>query len=143
MVDVVQLVEHRIVVPSVVGSSPIIHPSRPQHYAEVFFIEIISYLCPMDQNTVHTLQDFFSKQPVLKAWVFGSFSRGEDEPGSDIDILVLLDRSQPIGLKFFGMVIDLERLLNRPVDLVVDGDLLPFARESADRDKVMVYERAS
>ncbi len=27
MVDVVQLVEHRIVVPSVVGSSPIIHPS--------------------------------------------------------------------------------------------------------------------
>ena len=28
MVDVVQLVEHRIVVPSVVGSSPIIHPSK-------------------------------------------------------------------------------------------------------------------
>ena len=27
MVDVVQSVEHRIVVPSVVGSSPIIHPS--------------------------------------------------------------------------------------------------------------------
>ncbi len=27
MVDVVQLVEHRIVVPSVVGSSPIIHPT--------------------------------------------------------------------------------------------------------------------
>ena len=28
MVDVVQLVEHRIVVPSVVGSSPIIHPRK-------------------------------------------------------------------------------------------------------------------
>ena len=28
MVDVVQLVEHRIVVPSVVGSSPIIHPKE-------------------------------------------------------------------------------------------------------------------
>ena len=28
MVDVVQLVEHRIVVPSVVGSSPIIHPKQ-------------------------------------------------------------------------------------------------------------------
>ena len=28
MVDVVQLVEHRIVVPSVVGSSPIIHPTE-------------------------------------------------------------------------------------------------------------------
>ena len=28
MVDVVQSVEHRIVVPSVVGSSPIIHPGE-------------------------------------------------------------------------------------------------------------------
>ncbi len=30
MVDVVQLVEHRIVVPSVVGSSPIIHPTKKE-----------------------------------------------------------------------------------------------------------------
>lgn len=64
-------------------------------------------------------------------------------PGSDIDIIVTLDRSQPIELKFFGMVIDLENLLQRPVDLVVDGDLLPFAKTTADRDKIMVYERAS
>ena len=28
MVDVVQLVEHRIVVPSVAGSSPVIHPRK-------------------------------------------------------------------------------------------------------------------
>ena len=37
MVDVVQLVEHRIVVPSVVGSSPIIHPKRKALFAEGFF----------------------------------------------------------------------------------------------------------
>ena len=30
MVSVVQLVEHRIVVPSVVGSSPITHPSKKE-----------------------------------------------------------------------------------------------------------------
>ena len=97
----------------------------------------------MDQKIVTILQEYFSDQPVLKAWVFGSYSRGEEKPGSDIDILVTLDRSQPIGLKFFGMVIDLENLLQRPVDLVVDGDLLPFAKPTADRDKIMVYERAS
>jgi len=34
-------------------------------------------------------------------------------------------------------------LLGRSVDLVVDGNLLPFARESAEKDKVLVYERAS
>ena len=37
MVDVVQLVEHRIVVPSVVGSSPIIHPKKKSS-AEDFFL---------------------------------------------------------------------------------------------------------
>ena len=36
MVDVVQLVEHRIVVPSVVGSSPIIHPKRKALLARAF-----------------------------------------------------------------------------------------------------------
>lgn len=30
-----------------------------------------------------------------------------------------------------------------PVDLVVDGDLLPFAQESANRDKILIYERAA
>ena len=97
----------------------------------------------MDQKIVTILQEYFSGQPVLKAWVFGSYSRGEEQPDSDIDIIVTLDRSQPIGLKFFGMVIDLENLLQRPVDLVVDGDLLPFAKTTADRAKIIVYARAS
>ena len=48
-----------------------------------------------------------------------------------------------MGLQFFGMIVDLEQLLGRSVDLVVDGNLLPFARESAEKDKVLVYERAS
>ena len=37
MVDVVQLVEHRIVVPSVVGSSPIIHPTKKAASEGCFF----------------------------------------------------------------------------------------------------------
>ena len=110
---------------------------------EFFYFDFICYICRMDAKTIHILQDYFAKQPVLKAWVFGSFSRGDEKAGSDVDILVVLDRSQPIGLKFFGMALDLENLLNRPVDLVVDGDLLPFAQETANRDKRLIYERAS
>jgi hypothetical protein len=33
--------------------------------------------------------------------------------------------------------------LNKNVDLVVDGTLLPFAVESAEKDKKLIYERAS
>lgn len=98
----------------------------------------------MDQTVVQTIRDYFSTQPVLKAWVFGSFSRGEETSESDVDILVIFDRSLgPIGLmQHVRMMLDLEERLGRKVDLVEDGTLLPFAVESANRDKIMVYERA-
>ena len=88
-----------------------------------------------------TLAEYFKTQPVLKAWLFGSYSRGEQTMDSDVDIIVLLDKSNPIGLKFFGMWSDLEELLGRKVDLVSEGTLLPFAKESAEKDKILIYER--
>lgn len=42
-----------------------------------------------------------------------------------------------------GMYEDLKQLLGREVDLVVDGSLRPYAQESVERDKILVYERAS
>ena len=94
------------------------------------------------QTMQHAIADYFKTQPVVRAWLFGSFARGEETPLSDVDILVLLDHSKPVGLKFFGMWNDLERLLDRKVDLVEEGELLPFATESANRDKRLIYERA-
>ena len=92
---------------------------------------------------IDLLRKYFSTQPVLKAWLFGSFSRGEETQDSDVDIIVSLDKSKPIGLKFFGMWSDLEELLGRKVDLVSEGTLLPFAKESAERVKLLVYERTN
>ena len=89
-----------------------------------------------------TIAEYFKPQPVLKAWLFGSYSRGEQTKNSDVDIIVLLDKSRPIGLKFFGMWSDLEELLGRKVDLVSEGTLLPFAQESSEKDKILIYERS-
>jgi predicted nucleotidyltransferase len=89
------------------------------------------------------IAEYFKTQPVLKAWLFGSFARGEETPESDVDILVILDHSEPVGLKFFGMYEDLKELLGRDIDLVVDRTLASFARESVDRDKILIYERAA
>ena len=74
------------------------------------------------------IADYFKTQPVVKAWIFGSFARGEETPTSDVDILVVLDHSQPIGLKFYGMWNDLESILDRSVDLVTENSLADFAR---------------
>lgn len=97
----------------------------------------------MDAELKTKLQAYFATQPVIRAWVFGSFSRGEEQPGSDIDILVALDHSQPVGLKFFAMIMDLKDLTGRDIDLVTEDSLLPFAQDSANRDKILIYERAA
>ena len=97
----------------------------------------------MSTQAMTKVRDYFKTQPVLKAWVFGSYARGEETSDSDIDILVALDYSQPIGLKFFGMYEDLKALLGRNVDLVTDASLASFARESVDKDKKIIYERGN
>ena len=95
------------------------------------------------QQMQQTIADYFKTQPVLKAWLFGSFSRGEQRPWSDVDILVQYDRRQPIGLlKIAGMKVDLEDLLDCEVDLVEDGMLRPWAVDSVNRDRRLIYERA-
>ncbi len=95
------------------------------------------------QNMQQALAEYFKTQPVLKAWIFGSYARGEETPNSDVDILVVLDHSQPVGLKFFGMYEDLKELLGRPVDLVTEPSLAPFARQSVERERQLIYERTA
>lgn len=95
------------------------------------------------QAMTQLIAEYFKTQPVLKAYLFGSFSRGEETDSSDIDILIVLDDSQHVGMKFFGMYEDLKDLLGRNVDLVTDRSLAPFARQSVDHDKILIYERAA
>ena len=86
------------------------------------------------------IAEYFKTQPVLKAWLFGSYSRGEERQDSDVDILIVPDRM--VGLfKLSGMHLDLQDLLKKRVDLVTDKGLLTCARESVDHDKILIYER--
>jgi len=60
------------------------------------------------QTISQTIADYFKTQPVLKAWLFGSFARGEETPRSDVDILFVPDRSgKPFTLfTHGGMLMD-------------------------------------
>ena len=98
----------------------------------------------MSNKKNQTIAEYFKAQPVLKAWIFGSYARGEETPESDIDILVNYDRSQPIGLmKIASMCVDLEDLLGRKVDLVEKKMLFPWVIDSVNNDKQLIYARTN
>jgi uncharacterized protein len=90
---------------------------------------------------INQIQDFFSNQPVLKAYLFGSYVRGDDNENSDIDLLVELDYSQPIGLEFIQMQIDLQQLLSKKVDLISARGLSKYIKPILDSEKKLIYAR--
>lgn len=90
---------------------------------------------------LENLRNYFKGKPVLRAYIFGSVSRNEAKEDSDIDILVDLDYSKKIGLQFIQMKIDLERLLQKKVDLVSSRGLSPRIKSYVEKDKELIYEK--
>ena len=73
----------------------------------------------MKTNVRNIIVNYFKNQPVEKAWLFGSYSRGEETEDSDVDILVTFKSGERIGLKYAAMICDLEDLLHKKVDMVI------------------------
>ncbi|MDE5790682.1 MAG: nucleotidyltransferase domain-containing protein [Muribaculaceae bacterium] len=83
-----------------------------------------------------------SKEPVIKAWLFGSYARGEEREDSDVDILVEFDKNAKVGLlRHAQLILLLEGILNKPVDLVPHGAVYSNLRERINREKILIYER--
>lgn len=95
----------------------------------------------LDNDKIKALNNFFRTRPVLKAYLFGSYVRGEADSQSDIDILVDLDYSQRIGLQFIQMKLDLEKLMNTKVDLVSSNGLSKYIKPLIDGEKQLIYAR--
>lgn len=97
----------------------------------------------LKEKDIQIIKDYFTDKPVLKAYLFGSYSRNQADSDSDVDILVDLDYSQHIGLGFVQMKFDLEQKLQKPVDLVssqaITKRLLPYI----NRDKKLIYESSN
>ena len=95
----------------------------------------------ISEKTINVIQKYFKDKPIFKAFVFGSFARGDADSNSDYDILVELDYSKKIGMEFIQMQVDLADLLKRNVDLVSDKSLSKYIRPFVDNDKILIYER--
>ncbi len=81
----------------------------------------------------HGVRTIAARYGLSNVRVFGSVARGEDTPGSDIDLLV--DVAPGVGLLGLARCErDLEALLGVPVDLVPASDLKPGVAISALAD---------
>lgn len=82
------------------------------------------------------------KNDVVRASIFGSFVRGEDKDGSDIDILIELREAK--GLLFLaGLKFELEDALDRKVDLLTYKAINPRLEKYIYKDEIKIYGKKS
>lgn len=84
-------------------------------------------------------------EPVLRSFgikraaVFGSAARGEDRPDSDVDLLIAFGK--PTGMiEYMRFLYEMERILQKKVDVVTEKSVNKFVRPHVERDLVTIYE---
>ena len=95
----------------------------------------------LQKHEINLITEYFKDKPVRKAYLFGSQVRDESNIDSDIDILVELDYSQQIGLKYIKMQNDLQEILKNKVDLISENAVSKYIRPYIERDKKLIYAR--
>jgi len=77
---------------------------------------------------------------VLHAGVFGSVARGDQKPGSDIDIALDLDpETSRTVWDYVGVKMAVSELFDGPVDVIDREALKPRVRESVERELVYAF----
>lgn len=73
---------------------------------------------------------------VKRIGIFGSFARGEEKVGSDIDILVEFEETKTTFDNYMDLKFYLEELFEREVDLVIESSIKPRLKDSIMREVV-------
>ena len=95
----------------------------------------------MQQELLDKIIPVLKQYPIKKAAMFGSYAREEQNADSDLDIL--LEFSEPIGLRYGSLYLDLKETLPVPVGLLTIAGLeeqSEYFKESVSRDMEVFYE---
>ena len=91
-----------------------------------------------------SLAEFCQRHGILRLALFGSVSRGQDRPDSDVDLLVEFEVGRTPGLiRLAAMELELSGLLGgREVELRTYGDLSPRFRDDVRATATPLYVAA-
>lgn len=87
------------------------------------------------QNRRQEILRIASRRGAYNVRVFGSVARGDATPQSDVDLLVDLESGRTL-FDLGGLQMDLESLLECPVDVITESGLRPRIRERVLREAV-------
>jgi len=77
---------------------------------------------------------------IQKAYLFGSYARGEAEHDSDIDICIEKGKLRTL-FEFSGFCRDLEESMGNKVDVVTTAGMSGNFREQIEREMILIYEK--
>ncbi len=94
-------------------------------------METVATLVGMIAEMQRELRERFT---VTRIGVFGSFTRGDAGPESDVDIIVEL--GEPTFDHYMDLKFRLEEVLQRPVDLVMADAIKPRLKTIIEREAI-------
>lgn len=77
-------------------------------------------------------------QGATKIAVFGSYVRGEEKPGSDIDIIVEFSRRKSL-LDLVRIERELSEVLGIKVDLLTEKSISPYLIDTIKKEMEVIY----
>ncbi len=84
---------------------------------------------------------FATQKAVKRAWLFGSFARGDQDENSDVDILIDVDKEAHLTLFDLAEYQEtLQKALQRKVDFAMTGALRDAFRKNIANDLVLIHE---
>lgn len=90
-------------------------------------------MSPFMEQHRHQIRAIAARYGIERVHVFGSMARDDADEGSDIDLLVTLPPGCS-GLALGGLLMDVQDLTHRRVDVVTEAALHPALRERVLRE---------
>ena len=85
---------------------------------------------------------FCQRNQIRTLSLFGSVLREDFGPDSDVDVLVEFEPGTRVGLRFFGLEIELSEMLGRKVDLNTPGFISDYFRDEVMAEAEVQYDAA-